>query len=66
MLPKVNESVLILHTSNGEGKLTKRSPSNALVDKITSAYIGGDVAVGSDVFRVRPCRSKHAKWETVR
>lgn len=64
-LPKINDTVLVLHTSNGNGKLVKRKRSLSFVSQVDRLYLGGEVGVGCDVFSVKPCGSSEADWETI-
>lgn len=60
-LPKVGESVLIEHGSDGEGRNIQ---VKAEVAKIARVYLDGTVGVGvGDVFHVKPS-DKKAKWKT--
>ncbi len=64
-LPQIGESVLVLHTSNGNGKLNKLKRSLGRVSQVSTVYLEGDVGVEGDVFSVKPCADGKAKWETV-
>lgn len=60
-LPKVGETVLIEHGSNGEGRNVN---VRASVAKIARVYLDGTVGVGAgDVFHVK-LSDKKAKWKT--
>lgn len=61
VLPKVGETVLIEHGSNGDGKNINVRSS---VEKIARVYMDGSVGVGAgDVFTVK-LSDKKAKWKT--
>lgn len=59
-LPKVGETVLIEHGSNGEGRNVNVRSS---VEKITRVYLDGTIAVNGDVYSVK-LSDKKAKWKT--